>query len=308
MLVAIGAEGSSYAMLRYLVERLPFMVCPKWVKSLAQPISVVDVVAYLAKCAKHHNKTAGQIFEIGGPDILSYEELMRTYAKYLGKSIKIIQIPILTTRLSSYWVDLVTPVKASLARPLVESLVHNTIVSDNSITKIIPLKLQTVTEAIDSATKEMSQKNQIKKSDGEKTDYLTNQRVLMILLPILGLIGTSYYWPYMSPEIHNIILVLASIVWCAGVVFAIRFVHVKTRLGYLLAGILSWMALGFWIFDSAYCILDVSIICKEYISDITVIRNIIGIATAIACVAASHNAFHKIRRYQHRGTPIIVQK
>jgi uncharacterized protein YbjT (DUF2867 family) len=139
----IGAEGGSYAMLRYLVERLPLMVCPSWVKSLAQPIAVDDVIQYLAGCMMH-DETSGKIYEIGGKDKMSYEQLMRVYAKYLNKKLFVVEIPFLTTRLSSYWVDLITPVKASLARPLIDSLVHDTVVTDDSITKIISLRLKSV--------------------------------------------------------------------------------------------------------------------------------------------------------------------
>ena len=126
--IIIGSGGGSYAMLRYLAERLRVMVCPKWVKSLAQPIAVDDVVKYLVG-SMENSTTSGKIFEIGGPDKMTYEKLMRVYAKFIKKSIFIIQIPFLTTRLSSYWVDLITPVKASLARPLVDSLVHDTVVT-----------------------------------------------------------------------------------------------------------------------------------------------------------------------------------
>ena len=80
---------------------------------------------------------------------MTYEQIMRVYAKYLDKNLFVIQIPFLTTRLSSYWVDLITPVKASLARPLIDSLVHDTVVTNNAITKIIPLQLKSVIEAID---------------------------------------------------------------------------------------------------------------------------------------------------------------
>jgi uncharacterized protein YbjT (DUF2867 family) len=102
----IGAQGGSYAMLRYLVERLRIMVCPNWVKSLAQPIALDDVIQYLAECLGKP-QTIGKIFEIGGPDKMTYEELMRVYSAYLGKNLFVLQIPFLTTRLSSYWVDLI---------------------------------------------------------------------------------------------------------------------------------------------------------------------------------------------------------
>jgi len=111
--IIIGAKGGSYAMLRYLVERLSVMVCPSWVKSLAQPIAVDDVVSYIVESLSKL-ETVGKIFEIGGPDKMTYEELMCVYSAYLNKNLFVIQIPFLTTMLSSYWVSLITPVKASL--------------------------------------------------------------------------------------------------------------------------------------------------------------------------------------------------
>ncbi len=94
-------------------------MCPSWVKSLAQPIAVDDVVFYLAECLSKP-ETMAEIFEIGGPDKITYEELMRIYSAYLNRNLFVLQIPFLTTILSSYWVDLITPVKAFLARPLIE--------------------------------------------------------------------------------------------------------------------------------------------------------------------------------------------
>ena len=101
-------------MLQYLVERLTLMVCPKWVLSQCQPIAVDDVVEYLVRSVET-NETISKTFDIGGPEILTYLDMMRRYANTLKKSIKIIIIPFLTPRLSSYWIDLITPVKASLA-------------------------------------------------------------------------------------------------------------------------------------------------------------------------------------------------
>ena len=151
--VIIGASGGSYEMLRYLVERLPVMICPSWVKSLAQPIAVDDVVTYLERCL-YDDSVEGRILEIGGPEKMTYEELMRVYAAYLNRRLFVLQIPFLTPRLSSYWVDLVTPVKASLARPLIDSLIHDTVVTDDLITRLIPMRLMSVREAIDAAARE----------------------------------------------------------------------------------------------------------------------------------------------------------
>ena len=151
--IIIGAKGGSFTMLQYLVERLGVMICPKWVKSLAQPIAVDDVIEYLVKSLEI-SETSGTIFEIGGPEKLTYEQLMRQYAKFLNKSLIIIEIPFLTPRLSSYWVDLITPVKASLARPLIDSLVHDTIVKDDSIRKFVSFPLKSVKESFEIATTE----------------------------------------------------------------------------------------------------------------------------------------------------------
>lgn len=120
--VILGAGGASYKMLRYLVERLWIMVCPKWVLTKCQPIALDDVITYLAK-ALEVEQTKGKTFDIGGPDTLNYKEMMLQYSKIINKRfLKIMIIPFLTPRLSSYWVELVTPVKASLSRPLIESL------------------------------------------------------------------------------------------------------------------------------------------------------------------------------------------
>ena len=151
--VIVGAEGGSYAMLRYLVERLPLMVCPKWVKSTTQPIAVDNVVDYLVGVMKNP-VTAGKTLEIGGPDKMTYEQMMRLYSSIINRNLNIIQIPFLTPRLSSYWIDLVTPVKASLARPLVDSLVHDSYVKDNTIQELVPVNLKHMTEAIKEARDE----------------------------------------------------------------------------------------------------------------------------------------------------------
>ena len=131
--VILGHGGGSFQMLEYLVKRLPLMVCPKWVLTKSQPISVDDVVEYLVRCIDV-NETEARDFDIGGTEVLTYLQMMKRYAKMLKKDIKIIIIPFLTPRLSSYWVDLITPVKASLARPLIDSLKYE------AIKKLVPLK------------------------------------------------------------------------------------------------------------------------------------------------------------------------
>jgi uncharacterized protein YbjT (DUF2867 family) len=289
----IGAQGGSYAMLRYLVERLGVMICPSWVKSLAQPIALVDVIDYLIGCLEV-KETTGKTFDVGGPEKITYEEMMRQYAAYLNKNLFVIEIPFLTTRLSSYWVDLITPVKASLARPLIDSLVHDTVVKDDSITKLIPLKLKSVREAIDIATKELSNAPPKLRSPEEKTGFVINQKILMCSLFTLAIIGTTYYWLDDRTDVYQPIWILASIIWYIAILFAIWFVKQKTRLGYLTAGILSWITFIFWMFDNFHIVFQTSLIAKEP-NILMTTRNFIGIITATLAIFASHNVFHKIR-------------
>lgn len=297
----IGSGGGSYAMLRYLVERLRIMVCPAWVKSLAQPIAVDDVVDYLIGCLENP-QTTGKIFEIGGPDKMTYEELMRTYSAYLNKNLFVIQIPFLTTRLSSYWVDLITPVKASLARPLIDSLVHDTVVKNDQITKIIPLQLKSVREAIDIATKEMRENPPESPEKEEKTGFRINQKILLASLISLALLGTTYYWLDDRIDVFQPLWLFASGVWYLTIAASIIFVKNKTRLGYLVSGVLSWVTMAFWLFDSSYLIFNVSLMSETPNIFIT-IRNLLGASVAILSILASHNLFHKVIGYQYKGKP-----
>ncbi|MBM3905628.1 MAG: NAD-dependent epimerase/dehydratase family protein [Thaumarchaeota archaeon] len=298
----IGAGGGSYAMLRYLVERLRVMVCPKWVKSLAQPISVDDVVEYLIGCMEKP-ETAGNTYDIGGPEKLTYEELMRLYSAYLNKNLFVIQIPFLTTKLSSYWIDLVTPVKASLARPLIDSLVHDTIVQNDSITKIIPLQLKSLRQAIHIATQEMKVNPPAEEIRDSRTSFVLNQKLLMLSVLSMGIIGTTYYWLDDRPEVYSPIWLTLSGIWYIAIISSIIFVNNKTRLGYLIAGVLSWITLPFWLFDNYYLVFEDSVIARQPNLEMT-IRNFIGIAFACLTVGASHNVFHKIQSKQNRGRPV----
>ena len=298
----IGAQGGSYAMLRYLVERLPVMVCPSWVKSLAQPIAVDDVVLYLAECLCKP-ETMDQIFEIGGPDKITYEELMRIYSAYLNRNLFVLQIPFLTTRLSSYWVDLITPVKASLARPLIDSLVHDTVVTDDKITKIIPIRLKSVRESIDIATVEMNSSPPISKIKEEKTGFKINQKLIQISLFAMALIGTSYYWLDDRPDVYQMLWLVGSFVWYVAIFSSIVLIRNKTRLGYFVAGILSWITLAVWLVDNSHIVFEISLIAEQPSAMMTV-RNFIGIVFASITVVTSHNLFHKVIDYQYKGKSI----
>ena len=130
--MVVGAGGESYLTLRHLVERLPVMVAPAWLKTPTQPIAIDDVLAYLAS-APEVSGAEGREVQIGGPDILSYGQMLDRMARSLGRRPPLkIPVPVLTPRLSSYWIGLFTPVDAGVARPLVESLSTETVVTDPS--------------------------------------------------------------------------------------------------------------------------------------------------------------------------------
>ncbi len=127
--IIIGSGSLSFEMIRALVERLPIMICPKWVRVLAQPIAIEDVLAYLAETIEVRVE-GSQIFEIGGPDQVSYGEIMQRYAKQRGLTRFMIPVPLLTPYLSSLWLGLVTPLYSRVGRKLVDSLRNQTLVSD----------------------------------------------------------------------------------------------------------------------------------------------------------------------------------
>ncbi|MDH2903041.1 MAG: SDR family oxidoreductase [Actinomycetota bacterium] len=146
--VIIGSGSASFEMLRYLVEVLPVMVTPKWVTTRSQPIAISDVLNYLVTVIGSPTPFAG-VFEIGGPDIVSYAQMMDLYAQEAGLTKRrLIPVPFLTPRLSSHWVGLVTPVPASLARPLVDSLVNEVVVRDTRTVELLGAPERTLREAI----------------------------------------------------------------------------------------------------------------------------------------------------------------
>ncbi|MEU8297846.1 SDR family oxidoreductase [Micromonospora sp. NPDC048909] len=136
--VIIGSGSASFEMLRYLTERLPVMVTPRWVSNRIQPIAVRDVLRYLVGCAGLPPEV-NRGFDIGGPDVLTFRDMMQRYARVAGLPRRII-VPVrpLTPSLSSHWVGLVTPVPNAIARPLVESLIHEAVATEHDIARYIP--------------------------------------------------------------------------------------------------------------------------------------------------------------------------
>lgn len=293
--VILGQGGGSFQILQYLVERLPLMITPKWVLTKSQPIALDDVITYLTKSIESDD-TEDRSFDLGGPDVMTYIDMMRRYGKMLNKSIKIIIIPFLTPKLSSYWIDLITPVKASLARPLIESLKHEAIVKDDSIKGIIPFKLKTFEEAISIAKKEeRKQKNNIYRRK-EFVTHSTSNKILLVSLLLLAAIGSTYYLLDGRPEIFATNWLILSAIWYFGIAFSIFFVRNGARLGAIIAGVIGWLTLAFWLIDNIYTISGNSLLASSPSMEMT-IRNFIGAVISGFVVAFSHNVFHKIRIY-----------
>lgn len=149
--IIIGSGSASFEMLRNLVEVLPVMVTPRWVETRCQPIAIRDVLAHLVTSATEP-AVAGRTIEVGGPDVLTYREMMQTYADLAGLRRRIVLgVPVLSPGLSSHWVGLVTPIPAGLARPLVDSLVNEVVVSDPVAAELLPRRCLTFEQSLELA-------------------------------------------------------------------------------------------------------------------------------------------------------------
>jgi uncharacterized protein YbjT (DUF2867 family) len=145
--VVVGSGSISFEMIRYLTERLPVMVTPRWVTTRCQPIAIDDVLEYLTRCLDEP-RSAGRTFEIGGPDVLTYGDMLQGYAAARGLRRYLIPVPVLTPRLSSYWVDLVTPIPAAYSHPLIEGLQSEVVVHDPGARELFAFEPMPYTEAL----------------------------------------------------------------------------------------------------------------------------------------------------------------
>jgi len=146
--VVIGSGSVSFEMLRHLTEVLPIMTTPRWVATRTQPIAVRDVLRMIVGVLAVE-ETAGRVLEIGGPDVLSYAEMMQRYAAVAGLRRRIIiRVPVLSPRLSSLWVGLVTPLPTGVARPLVDSLVNEVVVRDDDAVRLVPFERTSFDDAV----------------------------------------------------------------------------------------------------------------------------------------------------------------
>src|SRR4051794_11039418 len=148
--IVIGSGSLSFELLRSLTERLPVMLTPRWVRTRAQPIAIEDVIAYLLG-ALEIEAHGHEVFEIGGEDLATYGELMGEYARQRGLRRVLIRVPVLTPRLSSLWLGLVTPVYARVGRKLIESLPHETIVRNREALERFPIRPRGYRDAIERA-------------------------------------------------------------------------------------------------------------------------------------------------------------
>lgn len=151
--IVIGHQGLSWEMTRQLVERLPLMVTPRWVATRTQPIAVADVVRYLVEVLAVP-ETTGRAFEVGGPEVLRYSEMMRRVAAVEGRPLILLPVPMLSPKLSSHWLSLVTDVDAKAGRSLVDSMVNEVVVDDDSLHDLVPFARVGFEDAVRAALEE----------------------------------------------------------------------------------------------------------------------------------------------------------
>jgi uncharacterized protein YbjT (DUF2867 family) len=145
--IVIGSGSLSFEMIRALVERLPFMIAPRWVSVMAQPIAIDDLLQYLL-AALRLPVSQYTVYEIGGADRVSYADIMREYARQRGLRIRMLPVPVLSPYLSSLWLGLVTPLYARIGRKLIESIIHPTVIQDDSALRTFDIRPMGVAEAI----------------------------------------------------------------------------------------------------------------------------------------------------------------
>jgi uncharacterized protein YbjT (DUF2867 family) len=146
--IIIGSGSASFEMMRYLVDRLPIMITPKWLRTRNQPIAIENVLKYLTDCL-NVPETIGEVFDIGGSDIITYKQFMESYVEIMELPRRLIfPIPFFTPSLSSYWIRLITGIQSSLARPLIEGMKNEVVCHDFRIRELIPQKLLDHKQAI----------------------------------------------------------------------------------------------------------------------------------------------------------------
>jgi uncharacterized protein YbjT (DUF2867 family) len=145
--IVVGARSAGFEMVVQLAARLPVMVTPRWVRTPCQPVAAADVIAYLVGVLDVP-ETAGETYDVGGPEVLTYVEMLRRTGRHLGREPIIVAVPVLTPRLSAYWVGLMTDVPWSLARPLIAGLKNPVVVDDDRLAGLVPVEPTSFDEAV----------------------------------------------------------------------------------------------------------------------------------------------------------------
>jgi uncharacterized protein YbjT (DUF2867 family) len=148
--VVVGRGSAAFETIVALVDRLPAMVCPRWVSTPTQPIALDDIVGYLASVCGL-DAALDQSYQAGGPEVLTYRAMIEQIARIRGRTPRIVEIPVLSPRLSSYWLEIVTPVNAATARPLIDGLRVPTVVTDSRLQELVPQDLTPFAQAAEAA-------------------------------------------------------------------------------------------------------------------------------------------------------------
>ena len=150
--IVVGPGSAAFEVIRDLVYHLPLMLAPRWVRSRSQPIALDDLLDYLAGLLRLHDDGQSHIYDAVGPETLSYGELLGQFGDVVGRKVRIVSLPVLTPRLSSYWLDLVTAVPASVARPLIDGLKHDLISEQpNALPELLPIRQRNYMDAVEDA-------------------------------------------------------------------------------------------------------------------------------------------------------------
>jgi len=209
--IIIGSGSASFEIIRDLVEKLPVMIAPKWLKSRCQPIGIRNVVEYMIGVMMKE-ETYNQSFDIGGPDVLSYHDMLMGYAKVRGLKRLIIPVPVLSPQLSSHWLYFVTSTSFSLAKSLVSSLKNEVICRDNRIQSIVPIKLLTYEETLRLTLDRIQQRYVISSwKDAIHHNTIDHNFLNYIEVPTYGCFHDKRTIDFTRPK-HEVI----ENIWCIG--------------------------------------------------------------------------------------------
>jgi uncharacterized protein YbjT (DUF2867 family)/uncharacterized protein YndB with AHSA1/START domain len=223
--IIVGSGSISFEMIRYMTERVPIMITPRWVSMKVQPISIRNILDYLVQ-ALEVPESENKIIEIGGDDVLTYGEMMQEYARIRGLTRFLIPVPVLTPRLSSYWLQWVTPLNAHVAKPLIEGLRNEVIVRENSAKRLFhDIKLTSYHDAVNQALEKLNP-DRTESPWGVSAGTSASGRKSVQLSNIEGMIVERYTRKIPAP-VESVFLVLSSISstnnrWFAGFLWQLR--------------------------------------------------------------------------------------